>query len=278
MSMMAPFDCHLHSDNSLDGFDPVSLLCESAVEKGLKTITVTDHCEINTYLAEGYYKVIQQSVYQTRMAKAMFEGQLEVMTGVELGQALHDRDCAQKVLETYDLDFVLASVHNLLEAPDFYYMDYTHVDVPHLLHKYFEEIEAVCRWGQFDSLAHLTYPLRYICGDHGIAVDMEDFAQQIDGILSLLVQSHKALEINCSGLRQKIGDTMPGLEIVRRFRELGGQYITLGSDAHKARDIGKGIWQGIETAQKAGFTHVTLFRGRRPFLVPIESLKKEREQ
>lgn len=272
MSITAPFDCHVHSDNSLDGFDPVSLLCETAAAKGLKTLTITDHCEIDTYLTEGYDKVIKQSAYQTRVAKAVFDGQLEVLAGVELGQALHDKARAQEVLGAYPLDFVLASVHNLYEAPDFYFMDYTHVDVNALLHKYYDEIEETCQWGQFDSLAHLTYPLRYICGDHGIAVDMAQFSGQTDRIMKLLIEKNKALEINCSGLRQKIADTMPGEALIRRFRQLGGQYVTLGSDAHKAADIGKGIWEGIQTAARAGFEHVTVFRGRRPFLIPIASL------
>ena len=116
----------------------------------------------------------------------------------------------------------------------------------------------------------MTYPLRYIVGEHGIEVDMSKFSDKIDEILTLLVENEKALEINTSGLRQKLGATMPEETVIRRFKQLGGEFVTVGSDAHYAKDIGAGIDVAIEIAQRSGFDCVTLFQNRMPVQIPIE--------
>lgn len=134
----------------------------------------------------------------------------------------------------------------------------------------FDELIKLSRWAKFDTLAHMTYPLRYIVGEHGIEVDMSKFSDKIDEILTLLVENEKALEINTSGLRQKLGTTMPEETVVRHFKQLGGEFVTVGSDAHYAKDIGAGIDVAIEIAQRSGFDCVTLFQNRMPVQIPIE--------
>ena len=99
----------------------------------------------------------------------------------------------------------------------------------------------------------MTYPLRYIVGEHGIPVDMSKFSDKVDEILSLLVKNEKALEINTSGLRQKLGKTMPEEDVVRRFKQLGGEFVTVGSDAHYAKDIGAGVIVGIDIHNRTDF-------------------------
>ena len=99
---------------------------------------------------------------------------------------------------------------------------------------------------------------------------MSKFSDKVDEILSLLVKNEKALEINTSGLRQKLGKTMPEEDVVRRFKQLGGEFVTVGSDAHYAKDIGAGVDVGMEIAQRSGFACVTLFQNRQPVQIPIE--------
>ena len=99
---------------------------------------------------------------------------------------------------------------------------------------------------------------------------MSKFSDKVDEILSLLVKNEKALEINTSGLRQKLGKTMPEEDVVRRFKQLGGEFVTVGSDAHYAKDIGAGVDVGMEIAQRIGFDCVTLFQNRQPVQIPIE--------
>ena len=84
-------------------------------------------------------------------------------------------------------------------------------------------------------------------------VDMSRHAEKLDQVLAALVQAEKALEVNTSGLRQKLGETMPNLPILKRYHALGGRLVTLGSDAHCTEDLGKGIDQGMDLlAPEAG--------------------------
>ena len=125
-------------------------------------------------------------------------------------------------------------------------------------------------WGKFDSLGHLTYPLRYIEGDHGIPVDLTRHREAIDAIFRELIAAGKALEVNTSGYRQKIGRPLPDLPLVRRYRELGGELITLGSDAHSTQDLGKGIEAGMEMLREAGFRYFAVYEQHKPILLPLE--------
>ena len=101
-------------------------------------------------------------------------------------------------------------------------------------------------------------------------MDLDRHRDQIDQIFRLLIQKDKALEVNTSGLRQKIGRTLPDLPLLRRYRELGGRLVTLGSDAHCTEDLGKGIDEGMETLKAAGFTEFALYVQRQPVLLPLE--------
>ena len=95
---------------------------------------------------------------------------LHVRAGIELGQPMQNIEAAEDILDACDFDFALASVHNVQGMPDFYELDYSQVDLTKTLHQYFDEILETIEWGKFDSLAHLTYPWRYIVGEHGLAI------------------------------------------------------------------------------------------------------------
>lgn len=270
MALPCICDSHIHTQCSPDASDSVSMMCEAGERAGLYAITITDHCECNFYQKDGYDESIRRSYLETRQAAVSFYGKLRVLTGVELGQPLQDMSAAQDVLGSGDFDFVLGSVHNIAGYEDFYFLDYQKEEPEKLLALYLDEVEKMVEWGGFDSLAHLTYPLRYIVGENGIHIDFSRHDVQVGRILKKLAESGKALEVNTSGLRQKIGVTLPSLSIVRRFREYGGKYVTLGSDSHQWKDVGGGIPTGIQVLRDAGFTHYTLFEKRMPKLIPID--------
>ena len=271
-------DSHVHSDCSFDGTDPVMMICERAAALGLYSIAVTDHCECDIYYKEGFDRSVVQSFFETRKARAVFYGRLQVYAGIELGQPITDPIATRKALSAGAFDFVLASVHNLPGQKDFYYLNYTDENVDPLLSDYFDHVLQVAKWGQFDSLAHLTYPLRYILAQPGLRVELSKYREKIDAVLLELIQQKKALEVNTSGLRQQIGDTLPDAErliqqrknFVRRFYELGGTYVTLGSDAHRWADVSAGIEEAMSMIYKTGFRHYTIYSKREPRLVPIE--------
>lgn len=262
-------DCHCHSGFSFDGSDSIHMLCDSAVHMGLHTLTITDHCECSLYEQTNARESICGSVMETQKAAVLFEDRLQVLKGIELGQATQNPAAAQEILSLCDFDFILGSLHNVRGQPDFYFIDYNQTDVHALLNTYFDELLELIEQGLFDSLAHLTYPLRYIVGDHNIEVSYEVYQERIDSILRALIRKDKALEVNTSGLRQKIGETLPSLLVVKQFHELGGKYVTIGSDAHRWADVGSGVEAGLEIIRRAGFDAFTVYVDHKPKLLPL---------
>ena len=267
------FDSHVHSDNSPDGNHSITYLGIAAQELALYGLCVTDHCEAQVYREERYDKSIFQSVFECRKACRVFGNSLKICVGIELGQPLQGKEAAKAVLASQPFDFVLCSVHNLPGREDFYYLNYaamTDGDIHDLMTAYFGEVLQSARQADFDSLAHLTYPLRYVVGEQGRTVALERYAPAIDEILRTLAGRGKALELNTSGLRQPYGVTLPEESVLARFQELGGQYVTIGSDAHHSQDLAAGFAQGFGLLKAAGFGGYTYFEGREPKTLSIE--------
>ena len=124
-----------------------------------------------------------------------------------------------------------------------------------------------------DILMNITELLQ-VSADYLLRTDIPEVAaihsREIDAILKAVIKNGKALEINTSGYRQKIGRTMPDVDIIKRYKELGGELITLGSDSHFAEHVGAGIERGMQLALDCGFTSIALFQQREPVLIPIE--------
>lgn len=262
------YDLHTHSEHSFDGNHSCTLMCESAVKKGLKGIALTDHCEIDSKNCD-FDKLCDNQFFDTTKCSYIFKDSIKVFRGIELGQSIYNKPLAESILNKYNYDFVLGSVHNLENMEDFFFLDYLDYDVYVLLQQYFENIYRLCEWNQFDSLAHLTYPLRYITGKHKIKVDLSKFSKIIDEILLLLIKNEKALEINTSGYFNEMKGILPSADIVKRFKNLGGKYITIGSDSHYYDKIGMGVEQGMDAALKCGFKHITVYTNRCPELIEI---------
>lgn len=264
-------DSHTHSRCSFDGRDSVALLARQAVQTGLYALTVTDHCECNEYYEKNVRSDIAASVQETAHARISLSGQLRIRTGIELGQPTQDEKAAKEVLELARYDFVLGSLHNLRGEQDFYFLKYeSEEQADELFNRYLEEMYELVTQDLFDSLSHFDYPLRYMTGEAGVRLDEKNYADKIDAILELLAKNGKALEVNTSGLRQKIGRTLPGRSIVKRFRELGGKLVTVGSDAHRWGDIGAGIEDAFDLLTECGFTSFAVYENRIPELLPIK--------
>jgi len=265
-------DLHAHTDNSFDGHHSAIFLCETAAARHLRAVAFTDHVEMDHYREQDFDRTARQSYFEIVKARSAFRGKLIVCAGVELGQPTYNLPESEALVQQYSYDVVVGSIHNLRGKKDFWFLpreEYENGGADKLLREYFDEMLLLAQWGKFDVLAHLTYPLRYIAGEHGIPVDLAGYAGQVDAILEAAARNKLALEINASGLRQKLAQTMPGEGVVRRFRALGGERITVCSDAHYAEDIGAGLERAMDIALRCGFTHMTLYQGREPIEIEI---------
>lgn len=269
-------DSHCHSNCSFDGKDSVDNMCKRAAEIGLYAITITDHCEANGYREPlnsefgDFSKLIPRSIEQMKAAQEKYKKEIHLFRGIELGQPLQDVESTKAALSLDDFDFVLASVHNVKDEQDFYWLNYTEEFAHEILQRYFDELLQTARWNKFDSLAHITYPLRYILGEQNININLQkSFSEQIDEILKTVIYNQKAIEVNTSGLRQKLGETLPNKEIIKRYQSLGGKYITVGSDAHNCADLGKGLKEALQLVQSCGFSKYTIYSKHEPMEIEI---------
>lgn len=281
---MKLIDCHTHTQFSVDSDADISEMIEKACRLGLAAYAVTDHCECNRWYSEDHYPDedtyryydfgddFENSVSAVTKLKGKYSGKLNLICGVEMGQATHDFDIAEKIVSDSRLDFVIGSMHQLPKTEDFAFIEYDKIspkDIYDLAERYFLEINKLCKWGKFDVLGHLTYILRYIKGSAGIDLDISPFDEIIADSFKALIEKGKGIEINTSGLRQKYGDVFPSLKYVRLFRKMGGEILSVGSDAHCTADLGKGIREGAEIAREAGFANLCFFKERKPVFIKI---------
>ncbi len=268
--MNIPADLHIHTECSLDGHESGISMCRGAIENNVQTVALTDHCEIDEFFEEGYDKIVDKSFKDSNECKKIFSKELEVLSGVEIGQPLFDRNLAEKILKKYNFDFVLASIHHPHgRKPDIKEVEYDKIDVYAFMEDYFAELEEIANWDGCDALAHITCPMRRIKGYFKIDFDYSRISNSLDSLLTAIIQNGKALEVNTSGLRQPIALTMPEKEIIQRYKKLGGKYITIGSDAHISKDIGAGVKETIELVKECGFEEITIFKSREKHLVKI---------
>lgn len=262
-------DMHTHSDNSFDGNHSCILLCEGVVENGGTGIAITDHCDIDA--VDYDFRAFATNQYvQTYAAKKAFEGVISVFQGIELGQGIYRKEKSFELMNDFNYDFVLGSIHNLENMQDFYFLDYKEYDIDDLLKRYFQAELELAQWNQTDSLAHLTYPLRYIIAREHIDVDITEYYDIIDAIFETLIKNGKALELNVSGLFMDMKDTLPNKSLIQRFHDMGGKYVTVGTDSHYYNKVCIGIDKGLDILQECGYSCFTVFKNREPFLIPIE--------
>ena len=282
---MKLIDCHTHTQFSVDSEADLGMCAERADRLGLVAYAVTDHCECNSwYPAEHYsdgddmhdsycYKdCFLDSVAAVTALKEKYNGKLNLICGVEMGQPQAAPEAAAFINADERVDFIIGSLHQIRGEKDFYYIDYIDLGtdkIYDLLERYFMELNEMCRTNSFDVLGHLTYCLRYMKQRHGIEPDISRFDGIIADSFRTLAQNGKGIEINTSGLRQGFGETFPNLKYTKLFREMGGEIISVGSDAHTAEDIGKNVRDGIEIAKAAGFTRIAYFKKRQPQFIAI---------
>lgn len=265
----ALYDLHTHSLCSFDGEETVENICKAALQKGLAGVAITDHVDFGPYLTADWQEQLSASLEDAKTASQRYLGRLDVLRGIELGQPLQDIAKAEQTLLQHDFDVVLMSLHNTARREDYYFLDLSALDVDFVLKEYFDELYQMACWGDFDVLAHIGYPVRYIWRDLGIQWDLAPYADRIDAILGEVAKAGKALEINTSGLNRGTGEATANLAQLRRFRELGGDYVTLGSDAHKVQYVGGCLDDGLDLLRAAGFGYVAHYKNRKPVLTRV---------
>ena len=255
------FDYHMHSTVSFDGHDSGLAMAVAAKEAGLKEICFTDHIDHDCD-AEGRSMVFDPGVYSAEYDNLEVAG-LKIRRGVEYGLKPYNKETMQKDLQLRNFDFVLGSVHFVNEQ-DIYYKEFWQgKTVEQAVGLFLEEtLMCVQHHDDYDVLGHLSYICKARAHPDPKPLYLKDHREIVDEILKILVQKGKGMEINTSGV-DRCGDFLPREEFFRRFKELGGEIVTIGSDAHNTQRVGQYAGQASEM-MKDIFGYVCTFEGRKP--------------
>lgn len=264
--IMITADLHTHTSFSTDSDAPLEQMAQTALEKGLKTICFTEHMDFDYPGGEFF---LDTSAYRKELlrVKEIYLGRLEILFGVELGLI----DCISTTLEdyseTFDFDFIIGSAHQV-DGIDPYYPEYfnTHGDRKGIYHFYESALDAVRVFDNFDVFGHFDYIVRY---SHAKSYSPADFADITDQILMELISRGRGLEINTAGIHYGLGWAHPHPNVLKRYKELGGEIITVGSDAHSSNRIAYCFDVAEEMLKAVGFKYRAVFRSRKPEFIPL---------
>ena len=255
------FDCHMHSTVSYDGHNTPAEMAAAAAAAGLKEICFTDHLDYDEF--QPREKTAFRAEDYTRAYAGLRVPGVTIRLGAEVGLTDWNRQEVSRDLKLRHYDFVLGSIH-YVDGLDIYLPPFWQgKTVPEAERRYFETmLECVRLHDDFDVLAHLTYISKVRANPARRLVPPEEYREIVDEILKVLVAKGKGMEINTSGV-DRVGDFLPGEAYLRRFRELGGEIVTVGSDAHTADRVGQYVPRALELLKEI-FGCVCTFADRKP--------------
>lgn len=263
---MITADLHTHTSFSSDSEEPMENALAAMAEKGIRTVCFTEHMDMDY---PGGEFILDTAAYRARLTglREQFRGRIEVLFGVELGLMDYLAPRLREYTGAWDFDFIIGSSH-LVDGTDPYYPEYfdQHGDHNGIL-RYFESILANIRaFDDFDVYGHLDYVVRY---SKAKSYRPADYAELLDEILKTLVSMGKGIELNTAGLKYGLGFAHPHPDLLKRYRELGGEIITVGSDGHKAEHYAWDFDKAADILKEAGFRYYTVFRARKPDFVAL---------
>ena len=256
------FDFHMHSTVSYDGFGAPLAMAQAAKEAGLKEICFTDHLDYMHVPLYGEMKFRVEN-YNHAYDGLQVEG-IVIRNGVEIGMTPWNMEEVKCDLQQRRYDFVLGSVHFFDDIDPYLdeavWKEHTQEWVER---RYFEELLACVRChDDFDVLGHLTYISKVGANPNPRKIALAEYQDAVDEVLKLLVSKGKGMEVNTSGM-SRFGDYLPGEEYLRRFKELGGEIVTVGSDSHNTDRVGEHTFAVCQMLKDI-FGHVCTFEGRKP--------------
>ena len=263
-------DYHMHTDNSLDASYTVDEMCRSAIKNRIDEIAITDHFEPMPGDENCFSYTQNKYFHEMTAARLKFGKQLELKLAVEIGQPQYFKNETKEMLSKINYDFVLASVHKVIDGTDMSEIKYENMPKEVALEMYLQELHnLVDGFDDFDCLGHLDLIKRYSCQIYNENISLLNSRKKLEALLKKIIKKGKGIEINTSGLRQTTGETLPGFDVIKIYKELGGKILTIGSDAHNPEDLGKGIHHAYEMATAAGFKYITVFTNRQPEFIKI---------
>lgn len=263
-------DYHMHTHHSPDSRSTIAEMAASARLRGLSEIAVTNHFEFFPDKQKHGFTIENFKECEAELAefRKQYPNAVPIRFGAEVGQPFENPSYAEELMETFSFDFVLGSVHDLGEI-DLYVADYTKQNLDWFCRTYLSALFRLADECDYDCLAHLDLIKRY-AAFRGLKADLTDYPDELAAVLKRVIERGKGIEINTSGIRQDVGEMLPGLKILKLYQSLGGEILTVGSDAHNSHDVAADLEAGYELVKQAGFSSVCSFENRKPSFHLIE--------
>ena len=264
------WDTHVHTHFSGDSKAALADMAEAALRLNLDGLCFTDHYDYD-YPGEPELFLLDFDRYrqETAALRQMYDGRLPIGFGIELGLQPHLAEHNRKIARSYPFDFVIGSSH-VVHGNDPYYPSYFEGRAEAAAYReYFESIlENIKSFTDFDVYGHLDYVVRY-GPKKNAAYSYEKYSDIIDEILRALIAGGKGIEVNTGGFAKGLGHPHPTEAVLARYRELGGEILTVGSDAHIPQHVGAEFARLPDILRNAGFSYYTVFEKRKPHFLPL---------
>ena len=268
---MIALDYHVHSTHSKDGKNTVLETCEAALEQGLREICFTEHLEFDRL--DPDYGFLNWEAYTASVAeaRARYAGRLVIRQGLEFDFRRSYGSEPAEVLPTMPCDFRIGSVH---AAAGRYLFNLTKEPAPadhdlrEIMAEYLAEVEALAASNLASAIGHFDYVYKQLPGLVRPLRD-EKYWREVERILARCVETGTALEVNTHHMLDRALEMAADVEILRRYRALGGRRVTVGSDAHRREDLKHNFAAAEQALRAAGFDAVTGFQSLRPYAVSL---------
>lgn len=244
-----------------------------ARDKGLAGITFTEHLDPDYPVTEdGLTFAVDLPAYRETLfsLKEKYKELIDVRFGIELGLQPHLAGYFRELLTEYPFDFVIGSSH-LVHGVDPYYPEFYHGRTEHdCYQEYFESIlENLEVFDGMDVYGHIDYIVRY-GPNKNREYSYEKYREILDAILERIISLGKGIELNTGGYHYGLGQPNPCTEVIKRYRELGGEIITIGADAHTPEKIGYDFQKASQVLRDCGFSYYNVFKKRKPEYIKLD--------
>lgn len=264
-------DYHIHSTFSRDSSMTLREVCERACQLGIKEIAVTEHMDFDPRdYSYGYFDYEAYSK-EIELEQEKYAGRLIIKKGVEVDYQQRNEKKIGKWLESHSFDYVLGSVHyvidtNLSEIEPVRRLFSQHSRME-IYKEYFKEVQAAVLSGMFNAIGHMDLVKRQGSVYMGPLL-LEDIKEEVIEVLEAMIKTGVVPEVNTSGWRQPPREPFPGPDTLKLYHDLGGEFVTIGSDSHQLRQLGFNLDEARELLRGIGFQSLATFdKGR---LVPVE--------
>lgn len=263
-------DFHNHTIFSADSDTTPEKMIERAIELGLQYFCMTDHMDLDFPYEEFDFTFdVPAYLKEHEELRGRYGDRITLLSGIELGLQPGLRKDLTKLLADYKFDFVIGSSH-IVDRLDPYFPEYwqNRSEESGIL-RYFETIlENVADFDDIDVYGHIDYIVRY-APNKATHYSYRKYGEILEEILKTLISKNIGLEINTAGFKYGLGFPNPHMDILKRYRELGGEIITVGSDGHVPEHLAYDFHKVPEILKTCGFDYYTIFKERKPEFIKL---------